>query len=68
MNVIPTIVRCAALVLGFAAAGADAQQKYPTKPIRLVTPFAPGGGTDILGRLIGPQVSEALANTIQVRH
>lgn len=32
----------------------------------MITPFAPGGGTDILGRLIGPQVSESLGQTIVV--
>jgi tripartite-type tricarboxylate transporter receptor subunit TctC len=66
MNAIPIIVRCAALALLFAAAGAEAQQKYPTKPVRLITPFAPGGGTDILGRLIGPQVSETLGQPVIV--
>ena len=66
MNAIPTIVRCAALVLGFAAAGADAQQKYPVKPIRLMTTFAPGGGSDILARILAPQVSEALGQSVIV--
>ena len=47
------------LVLGMAT-GAHAQQKYPVKPIRLITAFAPGGGSDILARIIAPQVSEAL--------
>ena len=49
---------CAALAIALSlAAGAHAQDKYPSKPIRLVTPFAPGGGSDILARLISPQMT-----------
>jgi tripartite-type tricarboxylate transporter receptor subunit TctC len=56
------------LVTGSTAAQqkSAAQQKYPNKPIRMVTPFAPGGGTDMLARLLGPPVSEALGQTIVV--
>ena len=46
-----------AAALSLASAGAQAQDKYPSKPIRLVTPFAPGGGSDILARLISPQMT-----------
>ena len=68
MNVTAAIVRCAALVfaLSFAAPSTHAQQKYPTKPIRVLTPFAAGGGSDILARLIGPQVSEVFGQPIVV--
>ena len=54
----------AALVsAGFPGAWA---QGYPSRPIRVITPFAPGGGTDILARLIGPQVSESFGQSIVV--
>jgi tripartite-type tricarboxylate transporter receptor subunit TctC len=45
-----------AAALLFATAVAQAQDKYPSKTIRLITPFAPGGGSDILARLIAPQL------------
>src|SRR5579871_5756248 len=45
--------------LGLAAAAAQAQD-YPTKPVKWVVPYPPGGTTDILARLIGQYLSEHL--------
>jgi len=56
----------AAIALSLLAAGAQGQTKYPTKPIRLLTPFAAGGGSDILARLIAPHMHEALGQPIVV--
>ncbi len=54
-------VLLAALAGALAApASAQAQQAWPTKPIRLVVPYTPAGGTDILGRMIGRRLSDAL--------
>ena len=62
------LVHCAAIAFAllFTAAGVHAQAKYPVKPIRVLTPFAPGGGSDILARLIAPQVYESFGQPIIV--
>ena len=62
------LVNCAAIAiaLSLTAAGVHAQEKYPTRPIRLLTPFAAGGGSDILARMIGPQVSAVFGQQVGV--
>jgi len=49
-----------------AAAFAVHAQGYPTKSIRLIVPFAPGGGTDLIGRIVAQQMSEALGHQFVV--
>ena len=55
-------------VLAAAAAATPAAhaQKYPTKPVRLIAPFAPGGGTDILSRVIAVPASETFGQPVVV--
>lgn len=47
---------------------AVAQDAYPTHPIRLIVPFAPGGSTDLVGRLIAEYVGKNLGQTIVVEN
>ena len=54
------------LAVLFLATGAFAQRAYPERPIRLLVPFAPGGGTDIVGRVIAQQMSAALGQSVVV--
>jgi tripartite-type tricarboxylate transporter receptor subunit TctC len=54
----------ASLLLTFPAAGVMAAQAYPTKPIRLIIPFVPGGPSDFLSRLVGGKLSENLGQQI----
>ena len=41
-------------------------QDYPTKPVRLIIPFPPGGSNDVVGRLIATQLGERLGKQVVV--
>ncbi len=48
--------------------GLASAQAYPTKPIKLLVPFAPGGTTDLLARVIAPKMGAALGQTVIVEN
>ena len=59
-------VLLAAVIAFGAAAPVLSQSAYPAKPIRMVVPYAPGGGSDIVARIIGHKMSESFGQSIVV--
>ena len=64
-RLILTLVSTLAVVLGGPAM---AQDKYPSKPVKIVVPYAPGGGTDITARLFGDQMKNSLGQQFVVEN
>jgi tripartite-type tricarboxylate transporter receptor subunit TctC len=59
---------CAALPLSADAQGPATTAAYPTHSIKLIVGYAPGGGADIMGRLIAQQLAEALKQSVVVEN
>lgn len=51
-----------------AATGAFAQEAYPSKPVRMIVPFPPGGATDLVARMITQRLSEILGRQVYVEN
>lgn len=60
------IVKLALLIAGFASVGLVLAQSYPNRPVRLILPFPTGGPTDIVARLFGQKLGEALGQQVVV--
>ena len=60
-------IQCLLLAASFAAMnGAQAQSNYPSRPVRMIVPFAPGGASDFVGRILQPKLTEELGQQIVV--
>lgn len=60
----PAAALCAVLL----ACGAAGAQDYPSRAIRVVVPFAPGGGTDVLGRIVAQRLSEKWGQPVVIEN
>ena len=47
------------IVSGWVAGGAVAADGYPTRPVRMIVPFAPGAAQDIMGRVVAQRLTDA---------
>ena len=63
-----TITRIIALAAALLVSGSAFAQQYPSKPVKILIPFPPGGVTDIAGRLIAQKLSERLGHQFYVEN
>src|SRR5205814_9938251 len=55
-------------VLGLCAAIAVSAHDWPAKPVRFIVPYPPGGGTDVIARIVQTRLSEALGQPIIIEN
>ena len=61
-------MRLAVVLCGFACVHPAAAQSWPSRPLTMVVPFAAGGGTDVLGRIVGRRLSEVLGQPVIIEN
>jgi tripartite-type tricarboxylate transporter receptor subunit TctC len=68
-RVVITFLTAGALLAGFAGTfDRAAAQDYPTRPITLIVPYPPGGGVDVMGRLVGQRLSAVLGQQVVIEN
>jgi tripartite-type tricarboxylate transporter receptor subunit TctC len=63
-----TVLKVLSALIACWSLGAAAQSSYPSKPIRIIVPFTPGGSTDILARSIGQALHDAWKQTVIIEN
>jgi tripartite-type tricarboxylate transporter receptor subunit TctC len=67
VRLLSTLLAAATATLGFAA-DANAQGNYPSRPITMIVPFAAGGPTDVIARIVSDHMSRTLGQQIVVEN
>ena len=62
----PTLVRLLAVACGALLAAAATAQNFPARTIRIIVPYAPGGSTDVVFRILAPRLAEDLGQQVVV--
>jgi tripartite-type tricarboxylate transporter receptor subunit TctC len=65
-SLLTILITSVCLALGIAPA--SAQDKYPSRPIKILIPYAPGGATDIVARVVGDRLRESIGATIVIEN
>ncbi len=60
------ILKLALVAAAFSVALAHAAERYPNKPVRFIVPYAPGGGSDTIARMLGLKLGETLGETFVI--
>ena len=73
MNFVRRIARavlfaCGSLILATSALAQSASTAYPTRPVKIIVPFAPGGGSDFMARLLSKQLTEKLGQPVIIEN
>jgi tripartite-type tricarboxylate transporter receptor subunit TctC len=55
-------------LIGFVPLGSPAQESFPTKPLRIVVPWPPGGPPDLMARLLAPKIGEPMGRPVIVEN
>src|SRR3954469_25655524 len=63
-----SLVRCSVAILAFIVSAAALAQAFPSKPIKVIIPFVPGGSSDIVGRAIASKFQEFLGQPAVVEN
>src|SRR5262245_13761599 len=61
-------LRTLAVVSSLLVSGAAFAQSWPTKPLKMIVPFPPGGAVDILGRAVAQKISDATGQPVVVEN
>src|SRR2546423_15341675 len=62
------VASCFAVLVTFLAAGAVEAQPYPSKPVKIIVGFAPGGGSDFIARVMAQKLTERLGTQVIVEN
>jgi len=68
INIVAATFIAAAAFAVPSLASAQAADSYPSKPIRLIIPYPPGGATDVIGRIVGQRLSDEIGGQVVIEN